>query len=85
MEPYIFVEPADKGAGIRRMIKLIGGDTKEVVVFGDNENDLTMFSPEWTNIAMGNAVPELKKAADYVTDSCDKDGIYKACRHFGWI
>ncbi|MBS6547420.1 MAG: HAD hydrolase family protein [Butyricicoccus pullicaecorum] len=34
---------------------------------------------------MGNARPILKEAADYVTDACDKDGIWNACRHFGWI
>ena len=33
----------------------------------------------------GNARPELKLEADYVTTDCDKDGIYNACKHFGWI
>ena len=82
---YIFIEPTNKAAGIRRMLKLLGGDPKEVVVFGDNWNDISMFSDEWTNIAMGNAIPELKKIADYVTARNDEDGIWKACRHFGWI
>ena len=55
------------------------------VVFGDARNDLSMFVPEWTSIAMGNAVPELKARATYVTDPVDRDGLYNACRHFGWI
>jgi hydroxymethylpyrimidine pyrophosphatase-like HAD family hydrolase len=41
--------------------------------------------PEWTSVAMGNGVPELKARASYVTSNADDDGIYKACRHFGWI
>lgn len=82
---YIFIEPTNKAAGIRRMLELLGGDPKEVVVFGDNWNDISMFSREWTNIAMGNAIPELKKLADYVTDRNDADGIYKACKHFDWL
>ncbi|MBF1057658.1 MAG: HAD hydrolase family protein, partial [Peptostreptococcus sp.] len=55
------------------------------VVFGDNTNDIKMFRPEWTSIAMGNAVEELKKIADFVTKDADDGGIEHACRHFGWI
>lgn len=82
---YIFVEPCDKSAGIRKMMAQLGGNLEDVVVFGDQKNDLSMFCPEWISIAMGNAVPELKAAADYVTADCDKDGIYLACEKFGWI
>ena len=32
---YIFIEPTNKAAGIRRMLELLGGDPKEVVVFGE--------------------------------------------------
>ena len=31
------------------------------------------------------SIDELKQKATYITDSCDKDGIYNACKHFGWI
>ena len=82
---YTFIEPTDKSRGIRRMVEMLGGDVSDIVVFGDGGNDLSMFCDEWTGIAMGNAVPELKAKADYVTDACDKDGIFNACRHFGWI
>ncbi len=85
MEEYIFVEPADKARGIRRIVSHLGGDVANVVVFGDERNDLSMFCPEWTCVAMGNAVPELKERADYVTESVWDDGISKACEHFGWI
>ena len=56
-----------------------------MVVFGDEKNDLSMFRDEWTSIAMGNAIDELKEKATYVTTPCDQDGIYNACVHFGWI
>lgn len=85
MKEYIFVEPADKARGIRRIVDHFGGDYKDVVVFGDERNDLSMFSDEWTCIAMGNAVQDLKDRADYVTDAVGEDGIYNACAHFGWI
>lgn len=82
---YIFVEPGDKSVGIKAMVDHFGGDYRDVVVFGDEKNDLSMFRDEWTSIAMGNAIEELKAKASYVTDDNDKDGIYHACRHFGWI
>lgn len=82
---YIFVEPCDKSVGIRKMLEILGGKIEDVVVFGDQLNDLTMFCKDWTSIAMGNAVDELKERADYVTSDVDKDGIYNACKHFGWI
>ena len=57
----------------------------DVVVFGDDYNDLVMFRPEWTSIAMGNACDALKKKADFVTKASYDDGIEYACRHYGWI
>lgn len=81
----IFVEPMDKAFGIKKMMDIFDAPYEDVVVFGDGKNDLSMFVSEWTSIAMGNAVEDLKKRADYVTDDCDKDGIYNACLKFGWI
>lgn len=82
---YLFVEPGDKSVGIKMMVDHLGGRYEDVVVFGDEKNDLSMFCDEWTSIAMGNAIAPLKAKATYVTDDCDKDGIYNACVHFGWI
>ncbi len=78
---YLFVEPGDKSIGIKKIVDHLGGDYEDVVVFGDEKNDLSMFIDEWTSVAMGNAIDELKKLATYVTDECDKDGIYNACKH----
>lgn len=82
---YLFVEPGDKSIGIKAMVDYFHGDYKDVVVFGDEKNDLSMFIDEWTSIAMGNAIDELKERATYVTTDIDDDGIYNACKHFGWI
>lgn len=82
---YLFIEPMNKAKGIYRVLDHFGASPEDVVVFGDNYNDLSMFMPEWISIAMGNAVPELKEKAQYVTTQIDEDGIFNACRHFGWI
>lgn len=81
----MLVEPMEKGRGIREMLRCIGGEEKDVVVFGDGINDLQMFDPAWFSIAMGNACEPLKERADYVTDMCDRDGVWKACKKMGWI
>ena len=80
---YIFVEPADKAYGIRQILAHEGGAPADVVVFGDGINDLSMFTGEWTGVAMGNAAPELKAVADLVTAPAGEDGIFRACEQLG--
>lgn len=81
----MFIEPVDKAAGIRQLMQRLHAPCEDVVVFGDGENDIKMFDKTWFSIAMGNACPALKAAADYVTGSCDNNGIWDACRHHRWI
>lgn len=66
------------------MMEHLQAPLDDVVVFGDDYNDLIMFDPRWTSIAMGNACDALKEKASYVTDDNVNDGIEKACRHF-WM
>lgn len=83
---YAFVEPADKAGGIRRVMDHYGAPYSDVVVFGDQRNDLSMFYPEeWTCIAMGNACEEVKARATFVTRDVDDDGLAYGLRYFGWI
>lgn len=84
-DTYIFVEPADKSVGIKRIVDHFQGSYSDVVVFGDEKNDLSMFLPEWTSIAMGNAIDALKERATYVTRDAADDGIYHACETYGWF
>lgn len=79
MPEYFFVEPLDKAKGIRRMMDHFGADYRDAVVFGDGDNDLSMFTDEWTRVAMGNATPKLKAKADLITTDVTEDGIYNAC------
>lgn len=82
-DQFIIVEPDDKFKGIRKVCKYLNKDINDVVVFWDGFNDRKMFQEAPLKIAMGNAIPELKKMADYVTADSDADGIYTACKHFG--
>lgn len=82
---HIIIEPENKFAGIEAMMKHLDFPMEDVVVFGDAWNDYEMFEKSPFSVAMGNAIPELKAIADFVTTDCDADGIEHACKHFGWI
>ena len=74
-----------KAIGIAKVLEHYGIDKSETMAFGDGENDVDMFSAVGTAIAMGNACPSAKEAADYITDKVDEDGIWNALKHFGVI
>ena len=82
---YFFVEPTYKAVGIRAVMDYFQADYRDAIVFGDGLNDLSMFTDEWTRVAMGNAVPELKAKADLITTNVDKDGVWNACVQLGLI
>ncbi len=51
---------------------------KDMVVFGDGENDLSMLKMAGFSVAMANAHPTLLGKADLVTSSNNEDGILRA-------
>ena len=61
----------------------LGFEEDEVMIFGDEGNDISMFSnPHFKKIAMGNAIDEIKDLADYVTDDNNHNWIAKALKKF---
>lgn len=82
---YLMFQHDQKNQGILDLMAYLDAPLSDVVVFGDDYNDLVMFDSAWTNIAMGNACLELKNKASYITAPNIEDGIYKACKHFGWF
>lgn len=71
-----------KKAGIEAVMSRYGLSPTRIMTFGDGENDIDMLEYAQTGVAMGNAQPHVKAAADYVTDDVDSDGILNAVRHF---
>lgn len=76
---------ASKAMGLARLCKYYKISFDDTIAFGDSMNDYDIIKAAGKGIAMGNAMEELKKAADYVTDPIDRDGIRNACLHFGMI
>mgnify|MGYP004706468251 FL=1 len=76
----------DKGVGVARALVYLGREgNARTFGFGDSGNDLGMLAAVETAVAMGNAMPEVKALADYVTDDVAHDGTVTAMRHFGLI
>lgn len=74
-----------KSYGIQKLLDYLQMDKADTVAFGDGYNDLEMLESVGFGVAMGNAVEQLKEAADYVTDSVDEDGIYRAMKYLELI
>lgn len=69
---------ADKGIGLRWLLAHLDIDGADVVVFGDEINDLPMFAVAGRRIAVANAHPSVRDAADEVTESNADDGVARA-------
>lgn len=68
-------EGIDKAQSIDRLLKMIGISTEECIACGDGFNDISMIKYAGLGVAMKNAKPPVKEAADYITLSNDEDGI----------
>ncbi|HET7629451.1 MAG TPA: Cof-type HAD-IIB family hydrolase [Bacillales bacterium] len=64
-----------KAKGIEALLKRFEVDQADVIAFGDGLNDIEMLRFAGIGVAMGNAQPETKAAADFVTKTVDEDGI----------
>lgn len=69
---------ASKGSGVKKVADELGYKMADVICFGDQYNDISMFEKVGLSIAMGNGVKELKRIANYVTDTNENNGISKA-------
>jgi Cof subfamily protein (haloacid dehalogenase superfamily) len=73
---------ASKENAVQWVLDEIEVSKENVMVFGDDYNDLGLFRVCGIPIAMGNGVTELKKLAKHVTESNDNDGVAVALEKF---
>lgn len=69
---------AQKGIMLAKVAKKMGFNKEEVMVLGDSFNDYSMFTEFTETVAMGNAIPEIKEIAKYITDTNGNLGVAKA-------
>lgn len=82
----LFIDVIPNGGGkhmaISKIIEYYGYDKSEIMAFGDGGNDKSMIEYAGIGVAMGNANPEVKESADYVTTTVDDNGILNALKYF---
>ncbi|MFD8827506.1 HAD family hydrolase [Streptomyces sp. NPDC059605] len=80
LQPY----GVDKGTGLALAAEYLGVAADTAIAFGDMPNDLPLFRAAGHGVAMANAHPDLRAAADEVTSSNEDDGVAKVLeRVFG--
>ena len=73
---------ANKGEVVLALSDMLKIPADQIATIGDMPNDVLMFKKSGVSIAMGNASPEVKSQATYVTDSNEQDGFAKAMERF---
>ena len=73
---------ANKGAVVRRLSELLAIPAEAIASLGDMPNDVLMFALSGLSIAMGNASPEVQRAARRVTSSNEDEGFALAIERY---
>ena len=73
---------ANKGEALLALAKHLGIEREQTLAFGDGLNDLSMLKEAGVGVAMANACDEAKALADWVTLSCDEDGVARGIEKY---
>ena len=77
-EEYLWLEVypprCHKGSGLELLARERGFPRERIIAVGDNYNDLEMFAVAGHTVAMGNAPPEVREAADRVVKPVREHG-----------
>lgn len=72
----------EKSASLALLLRTMGLFPQNLMACGDGWNDLPMIRFAGLGVAMGNAVAQVKAAADFVTADNDHDGVGLAIEQF---
>ena len=75
----------DKGKAVVRVCEYLNIPVEDSIAFGDSMNDKEMMETAGYSICMENGSNTLKKMADEVCPSVEKDGLYHAFMKLGLI
>ena len=74
-----------KATGVQKVIEKLGLKPENLLVFGDELNDLELFDYAGLSIAMGHSHPKIIEKADYITKTVEEDGIFDALEKLGMV
>lgn len=73
---------ANKGSGLVELLSILGIGKDEVLVIGDDTNDVLLFQVAENSAAVANAKPALLPHAKYVCKNEEFEGVREAIRAF---
>lgn len=79
------VKDVDKAVAVQTLVRHLHANMRDTIAFGDAKVDIPMLDCCAYGVAMGNGGAEIKAAADYITDTVERDGLYKAFAHLGLL
>ena len=79
----IVCKGSDKGGALEYLCGHYGIPLAEAIAVGDNYNDLPMVRKAGLGVAVANGEEALRREADFVTRTCDEDGVGYVIRKFG--
>ncbi len=78
----VMVGGINKGEALLYLLERLGIEPGETVAIGDGGSDLPLLRAAGIGVAMGNALPFVQAEADWVTATCDEDGVALALEKF---
>lgn len=81
-ELTVFAPEASKGEGVRWLAQRLNIPLAQTMAMGDGVNDISMLQAAGLGVAMGNAAPEVRLAADAVTSDNAEDGAALAIERY---
>ncbi|MFO8069379.1 MAG: Cof-type HAD-IIB family hydrolase [Alkalibacterium sp.] len=72
----------NKGNALKALQEKLNILDDELIVFGDSENDVSMFHGRKYSIAMANALPLAKQSANFHTEDHNHSGVYSMLNKF---
>ena len=78
----LYATAVTKGTGIECALQKLGLSTDCSFAFGDGLNDFDLLETAGIGVAMENAIPAAKEAADEIAPPCEENGFAKAVRKF---
>lgn len=74
----------NKGEALKFLASYYGIPIEKTVAAGDNLNDLSMIEVAGVGVAVGNATPELKAAADFISVSNNDGALAQIINKYGF-
>jgi hydroxymethylpyrimidine pyrophosphatase-like HAD family hydrolase len=78
----VFLHGVSKRAGLETVAERLRVPREEAMAIGDHINDIEMIAWAGFGVAMGNAIPEVRSIADWVTAPVAEDGVALAIERF---